>query len=116
MTLKECYDFMGGDYNDAVARLINDENVARFLKKFLDNKDFEKMEEAILEKNYQEVFSTSHNLKGMAANLSLTKLTRSCSDICEQVRHGEPKVDLQSLLETAKSDYIKVVEVISELD
>jgi hypothetical protein len=34
MTLRECYDAMGADYDDVIGRLRTDERVARFLNKF----------------------------------------------------------------------------------
>ena len=36
MTLQECYEKMGGDYEEVLARLISQERIAKYMVKFLD--------------------------------------------------------------------------------
>ena len=35
MTVKECYDMMGGGYEDVIKRLLDDKRVVKFAVKFL---------------------------------------------------------------------------------
>lgn len=116
MNLKECYEAMNGDYEDAMARLMREASVAKFLRKFIDSQDYSKMEEAITAKDYKAVFMHSHTLKGVCANLSISALQHSSSDICEAVRNGEPTEDLNALLEIAKKDYDLAISCIKALD
>ena len=37
MTLKECYDALGGDYDEAMGRLRSERLVQKFVLKFLDD-------------------------------------------------------------------------------
>ena len=36
MTLRDCYAQMGGNYDDAVSRLMNESLMERFMKKFAE--------------------------------------------------------------------------------
>jgi len=116
MKLKEAYVAMEGQYDDVYRRIPNDESIVRFLKKFKDSSDFSTMLEAFDKKDYRGVFEASHNLKGMCGNLSLSKLTMSCTAVCESVRHGDPSEDITPLVNKAKADYDKVIKVIENLD
>ena len=41
MTVKECYEKMGADYDSVMGRLRKDERVQKFLLKFLNDKSYE---------------------------------------------------------------------------
>ena len=47
MTVKECYDKAGANYADAINRLGTDALIKRFGIKFLDDKSFQSLKEAI---------------------------------------------------------------------
>lgn len=115
MTVKECYELMEGDYNDVINRLSKDERVEKYLKKFVASEDFGCLVAAIEAKDYELVFRYSHNMKGMAANLSFTKLAVSSSNLCENVRPGQPKEDCGPLMEKVIEDYNQVVDAINQL-
>ena len=116
MNVRDVYDYMKADYEDVISRLPREESIAKFLRMFQKNEDYAKMVQGIEAKDYALVFSSSHNLKGMCGNLSLTTLAKSSSEICEATRHGEPEIDLQPLLEQAKFDYELIMEGIDLLD
>ena len=40
MTVRECYEAMGADYEEVLRRLANEERVARFLLKFSSDESF----------------------------------------------------------------------------
>lgn len=116
MDLKQVYEAMGGDYVSVTSRLPKEESVAKFLRKFKDVNEFDSMLKAAEEKDYKTVFATSHTLKGVCANLSITKLCKSCTDVCEAVRHDDPTVDLDALIEVCKKDYADTIDAISQID
>lgn len=116
MNLKECYAAMGEDYEDIMAHLPRESSVIKFLRKFKDNDEFEKMLDAVEREDYKEIFTTTHNLKGMSANLSLKKLSGITSEICELVRNGEPAEDIGPLVEIAKNEYINVTSAVELLE
>ena len=41
MTVKECYDAMGADYEDVFARLRKDERIQKFLLKVMNDKSYD---------------------------------------------------------------------------
>ena len=47
MTLKECYDALGGNYEDTVRRLYNEKLVEKFLFKFEEDPSFENLKKAL---------------------------------------------------------------------
>ena len=47
MTLRDCYAQMGGNYDDAVSRLMNESLMERFMKKFLSDPSFNDLKTAI---------------------------------------------------------------------
>lgn len=116
MNLQDCYVAFKGDYKDVMNRLPREASVIKFLKKFEENQDFAKMLEAVAANDYEQVFALSHNIKGMTANLSISALSSSISEVCECVRGGEPKSDLAPLIEKAKSDYEMTINAIKELE
>ena len=115
MTVKELYDLVGGDYADLLTRLPKEELAERFVRKYVDGDEFDHMIAAFEAKDYRKVFEVSHNLKGMAANLSLVKNNKTLVEICESVRHGDPEFDISGLVEQAKEEHAKLVSLVEQL-
>ena len=89
MTLKECYIAMDGNYEDVLNRLCSERLVQKFVLKFLDDKSFDTLCNALNEGNQHEAFRAAHTIKGMCQNLSFTKLEQSSSLITETLRGGD---------------------------
>lgn len=115
MDLKEIYVMMGGDYEDVLERLMSEERIVKYLKKFKDNTDFADLEKTLNEQDYETAFRHAHNLKGMCLNLGMTQLYRSSATICETLRNGKPTVDVKPLLEDVRCDYKRVIEAIDAI-
>ena len=49
MTVKECYEAIGADYEEVLRRLANEERVARFLLKFPGDESFAGLVKAVEE-------------------------------------------------------------------
>jgi len=47
MTVKECYEQMGGNYDDVMSRLRTDERVIKFLGKVVSDTSFELLTESL---------------------------------------------------------------------
>ena len=109
MTVKEFYAAIGGNYEDAIKRLMNDAFVTKFVGKFLADKNCENMIKAFESGDYQTAFTASHTLKGICANLSFTELQNVADRLCETVRHGAPTEDVSGMLEEAKKSYAKLI-------
>lgn len=115
MTLQECYALMNGNYEDAIERLMSDDRITKYLRKFAAGDDYAALRAALEEKRYEDAFRHSHNLKGMCLNLSITALAESGSTLCEALRGGEPTVDIAPMLEAVKQDYENTIAAISQL-
>lgn len=118
MTLQECYEAVGGDYEDAVRRLVSAENAAKFLRLFLQDDSYPDLVEAVRSGDLEKVFSSVHTLKGVCLNLGLGNLAASASRLTEAVRgHGRPSEDeLMEMLQDIAADYDTAVDAIRSLD
>lgn len=106
MTVKECYETVGGNYEDVMSRLRTDERVVRFLGKVADDGSFVLLKESLANRNMEESFRAAHTLKGICLNLSLTRLYDSVSQLTEALRgRTEYGGDLEPLFERVKEDY-----------
>lgn len=116
MTVKECYDAMGGDYEDVMRRLRTDERVKKFLLKILDDKTFGLLTQSMEERNMDEAFRAAHTLKGVCQNLSLTKLFESSNRLSEQLRgNREYTPEIEEMVAKIKEDYDLTIASITEL-
>lgn len=116
MTIQECYEIIGGDYDDIVNRLRTEERITKFLLKVADDKSFELLTNSLKERNMGEAFRASHTLKGVCLNLSLTRMYESANRLTEFLRGREEYGDdIEPLYEQLKSDYELAIENINKL-
>ena len=109
MTVRECYEAMGANYDSVVSRLRTDERVQKFVLKVLNDKSFELLNTSIEARNMEEAFRAAHTLKGVCQNLSLDRLYESSSALAE---HGE---DMESMLGQVAEDYSLTIRCIQQL-
>ena len=64
MTVKECYDAMGADYEDVFARLRKDERIQKFLLKVMNDKSYDLLCSSLESGDMAEAFRAAHTLKG----------------------------------------------------
>lgn len=117
MDVKQCYEQIGGDYDDVMSRLRTDERIKKFLLKVADDKSFDMLCEMLAAKNIEEAFRAAHTLKGVCLNLSLTRLYKSASAMTEALR-GKTEYDeaFEPLLERVREDYKVTVTGIRAID
>lgn len=111
MTLRECYEAFGGNYDDAVSRLMNESLIRKMLVRFLEDKSFGNLVKAMEEGNDGEAFRMAHTLKGVCGNLGFHRLYESSSMLTEALRGGRtPEAD--DCLERVSEDYREVCRII----
>ena len=115
MDLKQCYESFGGDYEDASMRLMNDERIERYLKKFIEIDDFGKLTAALSQSDYHEAFMHAHDLKGTSSNMGFSDLYRSSSTLCEALRGGEPKGDIAAMTDKVRADVEAITKAAAQL-
>lgn len=69
MTVKECYEQMGADYEGVLGRLRSEALIKKFAKKFLDDGSFQSLKDNLAAGNGEEAFRAAHTLKGVCQNL-----------------------------------------------
>ena len=88
MTIQECYQKMGADYEDVLKRLYSESMIRKFARMFLDDDSYPKLEDALKKENVEEAFRAAHTLKGVCQNLGFTNLYQPTYDLTEVLRTG----------------------------
>ena len=86
MTLQECYEAIGGNYEDVLKRLRSEVLIKKFTLKFLEDKSYSQLKQALEDKNFEDAFRAAHTLKGVCQNLSLDRLYEVSRDLTELLR------------------------------
>ena len=116
MTIQECYAALDGDYTDVLNRLYSEALVTKFVGKFLSDQSFQLLESSLKAGSYEEAFRAAHTLKGVAQNLSFTKLYNSVNELAETLRPEDADVQKagEQFLDVER-DYKQTVEAIRTL-
>ena len=74
MTIQECYEAIGGNYEEVLGRLQSEALIRRFTLKFLEDQSYLQLKQALENKNYEDAFRSAHTLKGVCQKLSFDRL------------------------------------------
>ena len=74
MTIQECYQKIGGDYEAVLKRLMSPNLVRKFIGKFLEDDSYQKLCEEMDAGNREEAFRAAHTLKAYVEILGLRGL------------------------------------------
>lgn len=117
MTVKEFYDVIGGGYEDVLSRMLKDERIVKYLRRFPEDPSYGAFFEQLEAENYEEAFRNVHTLKGLALNLGLEKLGEASSAVCEELRPKvAPDKDISGMIETLREEYNKVMENLGNIE
>lgn len=118
MTIEQCYQEMGANFAEVCGRLPSQRLVEKFARKFLDDQSYAQLTEAMAAGNHDDAFRAAHTLKGVAANLSFTKLRASASALTELLRAPADTIPAEAgpMLEAITRDYEMTVAAIRQLD
>lgn len=114
MTIQECYEKLGGSYDEVVQRLFSPKLVRKFIEKFLSDKSYEELRGALQDGRHEDAFRAAHTLKGVCQNLGLTRLAGSSSALTEALRPGQAQSveDCGALFGAVERDYGETVDAI----
>ena len=90
ISMREAYEKIGANYDDACARLMGEEMLARFALKFLDDESMDKLEAAMAAGDAKEAFMAAHTLKGVSQNLGFDNLYEPAVVVTEALRGPMP--------------------------
>lgn len=114
MTLQECYQELGGDYDEVLRRLMMPKLVDKFIGKFLADGSYMALCTAMEAGQRQEAFRAAHTLKGVCQNLGLGNLLRTVEPLTELLRPETEQIPAQAaeLLPLVRQSYDKTVQTI----
>ena len=116
MTVQECYEAFGGNYQEVVSRLRTDERIIRFLKMALNDGSYQLLVDSIATNNVDEAFRAAHTLKGVCGNLSISRFGESSTALCEYLREKRVIDDkVLAMVEKVKEDYELTISCIQQL-
>lgn len=114
MTVKECYEKVGSDYDGVLKRLGSEALVKRFAAKFLNDPSFQDLTDGLAAKDGEKAFRAAHTLKGVCLNLGFTSLYKVSAELTEVLR-GRETEGSDELYEQVKEQYTILTEAIQEL-
>lgn len=85
----------------------------KYLRRFLEDTCFEKITVSLKEGNVEEAFTASHTLKGIAANLGLTRLYDVDVVLVEKLRANNTE-GIQEDYDAIKEEYERVIGLIRQ--
>lgn len=116
MTVSEFYEKINGDYKEVLERLLNKEEfVYRFLKKYLSDPAFSRLEEAVNGGDVEQIFRAAHTLKGVVSNLGLKPLADTTHVLVEITRAGKSE-GITEAYEKISDAYHETVAFIKDID
>lgn len=115
MKVSECLSVLGGDYENVMGRMMNEERVKRFLLMFCEDTSFKDLCAGMETGNYEKAFRSAHTLKGVCANLGLENLRISADAITEALR-GNVNNGADALLPQVVEQYNLAVDTINLLE
>lgn len=91
MTLKECYELTGSDYEAALSRLGSEEVMDVIVTMFAKDDTFTALKTLIAAGNTEEAQKAAHKLKGVTSNIGFGLLASSSTEILGALRNNDIK-------------------------
>ena len=115
MTIQECYQKIGGDYEAVLKRLMSPNLVRKFIGKFLEDDSYQKLCEEMDAGNREEAFRAAHTLKGVCLNLGLKNLYTVSSDLTEKLR-GRELDGSDELFQKVREQYNITIDALKKVE
>ena len=110
--MRDAYEKIGADYDDALQRLMSDEMVARFAIKFLDDDSMPNLDAAMAAGDAKAAFIAAHTLKGVCQNLSFDNLYKPAVDVTEALRDASDITAAEPLMPALRKAYAETTKAI----
>lgn len=113
MDVERFYELINGNYQEVLSRLMNDNLIEKFLKKFKENQSLDELRKAVELSDLEKAFIEVHTLKGVSLNLSFTGLSEACSKLTEMLR-GDNKLkadinEVKKAFDIIEKEYFLVI-------
>ena len=102
----------GADVDTGLQRLMdNEEFYLKMVNVFLEEKNFNNLEEALKAGDLTQAFEAAHALKGVSANLSLTPFYNVIYELTELLRNGT-QMDYSEYLDKIAQERQKLEDLV----
>ncbi len=120
MTEKEFYDQIGGDYREAVGRLMKDALVRKFVLKFKADPSYAGLKAAVEARDWETAFGYAHTLKGVVQNLAFFRLSAVSVTLTDALRPANREMltaqQADAMLAAVTAEYETVYRAIDLLE
>ena len=115
MRPEQFYQEIGGSYQEALTRMLDDRRIVRYLGMFLQDTSMEELGKALTAGDAEEAFRMAHALKGTCLTLGLGRLTVRASELTEMLRtETGTETNSQALLEEILTQREKLLQLRDE--
>lgn len=114
MTIEECYESLGGNYDEVRNRMKTEERIYKFIQLFLKDNSYRQFVQHMTKGNYTEAFCAIHTLKGICQNMEFTKLLQSVEKMTEYLREGKTETAI-GLLDCVSENYNQTITMLKKL-
>ncbi len=115
MTIRECYESIGADFEVVFARMMKKEAlVEKFAKKFLNDKSYSELLNAFEVGDADAAFRAAHTLKGVTMNLGFSNMYQPVSALTEIFRGGTLE-NAEAQLQELKEEYRKTIAALQQV-
>lgn len=115
MTVKECYEQMGADYEGLLSRLGSEALIKKFAIKFLADGSFQDLKTSLEAGEAEQAFRAAHTLKGICLNLGFDNLYKPSEELTEFLRGREIVPGSQEKFAEVEAQYNRTVTAIQGL-
>ena len=115
MTIQECYEAIGGNYEEVLGRLQSEALIRKFTLKFLEDPSYLQLKLALENGNYEDAFRSAHTLKGVCQNLSFDRLYEVSNELTELLRDRTgAQPGISEAMEKVTEVYERMIEEIKK--
>lgn len=103
MQLQELYEAVGGDYQNVLERLGDEETIETFVIGFLEDPSYAQLLQYLQENDLTCAFRAAHTLKGVSQTLGFGRLGDCAGKLCEELR--EKNLPSESILQLLEKEF-----------
>lgn len=116
MTVRECYEELGENYDEVLRRLGREGQIRKLLGMLVRDPNIEQIHEALGAEDFLRAFQCAHTLKGVYLNMGLMKLAGTASELTDELRDATEIGNAQTLFETLFRYYGDMKSAVAKLD
>lgn len=96
MTAREFYEGIGEDYEEVLRRMLKEDRITKYILKFADVRDFDRLRAAFDADDAAGIFFVAHVIRGICLDLGFQRLGRMSGELCDSVREGKLPSELSA--------------------